>query len=146
MRCISIRPPWSLVVADGRKTIENRPRPTRVRGPVLIHSSKRYNDDAEAFIRRACKKIGLPVPTLEDLRATPRGAIIGLVDIVECVSLVDVPRAQRAWALGPYCYFLTRARMFKQPIPYKGSLGFFNVPDEIVARAMRTASSSVARS
>ena len=48
MRALSIRPPWSLVVADGRKTIENRPRRTNLRERILIHSGITYNEDADS--------------------------------------------------------------------------------------------------
>lgn len=137
MRCLSIRPPWSLVVADGRKTIENRPRRTRLRERILIHSGTTYVPGAEKRIRDACRKLRLPVPSLEELRATPRGAIIGAATIVDCLELDDVPKRQQPWAFGPYCYVLEDAHMFKTPIPYRGMLGFFPVQDEIVRRAIR---------
>ena len=134
MRCLSLRPPWSLVVADGRKTIENRPRRTNLRERILIHSSLNYKSEVEDTIRAACRKLRLPVPTLEELRATPLGAIIGAVTIVDCVEPEDVPKREQPWVYGPYCYVLEDAQMFKKPIPWRGALGFFHVPDAIVRR------------
>lgn len=141
MRCLSIRPPWSLVVADGRKTMENRSRRTRLRERILIHSGTKYVDDAEDFIRNACRKLHLPVPSIEELRGTPRGAIIGAATIVDCFDLDLVPKGQRPWAMGPYCYLLKDAQMFKRPIPHRGVLGFFTVDNEIVLRALKTSRS-----
>lgn len=139
MRCLSIRPPWSLVVADGRKLVENRPRRTRIAEDVLIHSSLKYNEGAEKTIRRTCRALRLPVPTVEQLRQTPRGAIIGSMKIVACVRPEDVPRGQRRWASGPWCYVISETKVFREPIPWKGALGFFKVPDKVVARALRRA-------
>lgn len=137
MRCLSIRPPWSLVVADGRKTLENRPRPTQIRGEVLIHSSLRYDVDAEDFIRVACSKMHMAAPSIEALRAAPRGALVGVMTIVDCLTYVEVPPELRPWRMGPYCYVITNARAFPKPIPWRGSLGFFHVPDDAVTLALK---------
>ena len=39
------------------------------------------------------------------------------------------------WFEGPYGFVLANAVMYNKPIPYKGRLGFFDVPDEIVRPA-----------
>lgn len=139
MRCITIRPPWSLLVADGRKDIENRPRRTKIRGDVLIHSGKRYDKGAEPRIIAACKKLGLAAPTMEEMRNAPRSAIIGVMRIRDCVEKREVARESRAWASGPFCYLLEQSRVFAQPIPWSGQLGFFEVPERVVARALKSA-------
>lgn len=109
-----------------------------MRERILIHSGTKYVEDAEDFIRNACRKLRLPTPSIEELRATPRGAIIGAATIVDCLDLGDVPKGRRPWALGPYCYILKDAQLFKKPIPYRGVLGFFNVEDEVVRRALKS--------
>lgn len=77
------------------------------------------------------------MPSIEELRAAPRGAIIGAATIVDCLGLYDDPKGQHPWAMGPYCYVLKDAQIFKRPIPYRGVLGFFNVEDELVERALK---------
>ena len=80
------------------------------------------------------------------------GAIVGIVDVVDCVpltrfqdgsSLLNVEHLPKyEWlrndphASGPYCIVLENSRRFKTPIPYKGKLGLFNVPDELVKDAV----------
>ena len=51
-----------------------------------------------------------------------RGAIIGEVDIVDCVTQSDSP-----WFEGPYGLVLANPTLYDQPIPYKGRLGLFEV-------------------
>jgi hypothetical protein len=128
-----------MVVADGRKSIENRPRRTNITEEVLIHASLTYNKAAEESIRQTCRNLRLPEPTLEDLRSTPRGAIIGTMTIVACVTPKEVPHRHRRWASGPWCYLISDSKVFHEPIPWKGALGFFNVPDKVVAGALRSA-------
>lgn len=79
------------------------------------------------------------MPKLEELRNTPRGAIIGVMTIADCVEVHQLPKRYRRWASGPYCYIIENAHMFKSPIPWRGSLGFFRVPDTIVARELARA-------
>jgi hypothetical protein len=52
--------------------------------------------------------------------ALPRGAIIGCVDLVDCVAASD-----SMWALpGSFHWILERPRLLVRPVPASGSLGF----------------------
>jgi hypothetical protein len=44
MKALSVRAPWWWYILHGGKDIENRDWPTRVRGRVLIHASKWWNE------------------------------------------------------------------------------------------------------
>jgi hypothetical protein len=46
----------------------------------------------------------------------------------ECMSM--------DYAEGPYCWFLDKVRAFREPIRWKGKLGLFHVPNELVADAL----------
>lgn len=52
------------------------------------------------------------------------GCIVGTVDIVDCVSKSDSP-----WFFGRYGFVLANPVAFEKPIPCKGALGFFTVPE-----------------
>ena len=39
MKILSLRQPYAYLVTRGTKNIENRSRPTRYRGPFLVHAS-----------------------------------------------------------------------------------------------------------
>lgn len=68
------------------------------------------------------------------------GAIIGVVDVVDCLQL-DVAlrryvdrghRDQRPFAEGPWCIITENPRPLKVPVPRVGALGLFEVPADLV--------------
>jgi hypothetical protein len=73
MRILSIRQPWAHLITQGSKSIENRSRPTKYRGPVLIHASLKID-------KEACANHHLDPASLET------GGIVGIADIVDCVE------------------------------------------------------------
>ncbi len=57
-----------------------------------------------------------------------RYSIFNEVDIVDCVTESKSP-----WFItGNYGFVLANPKLYQKPIPYKGMLGFFEVPDEVV--------------
>ncbi len=118
IKALTICQPWAWAIVAGHKRIENRSWPTRYRGPLAIHAglSRRWLPEGEAFIRR--QGIWLP-PDLEF------GAIVGLVDLVDCLPLAAV--ADDPWASGPVCWVLANPRPIT-PRPWRGALGLFSVP------------------
>lgn len=123
VRCISVRQPWAWLIIHGGKDIENRDWPTKTRGRVLIHAAKgctwgEYDQACKyAF---AAGKNGLSVPRFSKIQ---RGGIIGSVEIVDCVSASTSP-----WFFGKFGFVLRNpvALPFR---PYRGALGFFDVPN-----------------
>ena len=82
MKCLSIKQPWASLIAHGIKDIENRTWKTNFRGKIFIHAS--------------AKSAGVPIELLNEdqIRALqngfcvfcyPKSAIIGEVDMVDCV-------------------------------------------------------------
>ena len=55
------------------------------------------------------------------------GAIIGKVRMTDCIIHSSSP-----WFFGPYGFLFTDPVEFKTPIPYRGRLKFFDVPDELI--------------
>jgi len=49
-----------------------------------------------------------------------RGAIIGEVDIIDCVEVSSSP-----WFTGKYGFLLANQMLYDNPVPCKGKLGFF---------------------
>lgn len=118
MKCLTINQPWAWAIIHGAKRVENRSWPTRFRGTLLIHAGK----------SRKWK-----VETLPDGSTPPTnlvyGAIIGRVEIVDCVPVEDL--AGDPWAFGPWCWSLANPQPLT-PIAYKGQLSLFNVPDSVL--------------
>lgn len=123
MLALSIRQPWAWLILHAGKPVENRDWPTRVRGRILIHASKGMTrseyDDACRFAHRLGVNTNL-IPLPRDIE---RGGIVGSIELVDCVLHHDSP-----WFCGRYGFVLRDPR----PLPfraYRGSLGFFDVPE-----------------
>lgn len=134
MKALSIRAPWWWCILEAGKDIENRDWPTRYRGPVLIHASKWWKQDSivcetEDALECALEAGTYPpngVMSRERMRAFG-GHIVGRADIIDCVSKSESP-----WFFGDYGFVLADPVAFDKPIPFKGSLGLFDVPDELL--------------
>lgn len=118
---LSINQPWASLIAYGAKDIENRDWPTRFRGEFLIHAGLKRDGDAQDDVDAAIHPL-----TGEPLDIVPanflRGGIVGIAEIVDCVSRSDSP-----WFVGRYGFVIRNARPIEL-IPCVGALGFFR-PD-----------------
>ena len=95
MKCIAINPPWAALIISGKKDIENRTWRTNHRGPLAIYETKNGGG---------------------------RGAIIGIVDLVDCVRSHSSP-----FFSGPFGWVLKNPRSII-PFPFRGMPGLFDVP------------------
>lgn len=132
MKALSLKQPWAWFLFHG-KPVENRTWKTNFRGNVLIHASKTWDSEGERWIYINFCKGKLPIKeciTRDDPRIK-RGALIGVVDVVDCVKEFDSP-----WFFGPYGWALKDAVEFSKPYWFKGSLGLFEVPQELVRKIM----------
>ncbi len=136
MKCLSILQPWAWAILYGGKSVENRSWGTYHRGPLLIHAGKsdRLVADAGAWIREQ----GIATPPRYDF-----GAILGIVELTHCVdrwSQAGCLIRQRCspWADNDAAYYwlLANARPFRQPIPYRGRQGLFDVQEPEVLAAI----------
>ncbi|MCI0664039.1 MAG: ASCH domain-containing protein, partial [Acidobacteria bacterium] len=103
MKAITVKPVWAWAIIYAGKNIENRSRRTHIRGPVAIHASKNmsrseYEKSKNLFPPRWRNKL----PAYEDL---PRGVIIGVAEIVDCVTESKSP-----WFMGDYGFVLKNRR------------------------------------
>lgn len=120
---LSIMQPWAGLIVNGLKDIENRSWPTRFRGDFLIHAGLKLDGDAMDSVDAGMH----PVKFLDDLEGHhgllyPRGGIVGIAEIVDCVTSSASP-----WFVGEYGFVLRNARPIEFR-PCKGALGFFT-PD-----------------
>lgn len=128
MRALSIRQPWAWAIMHAGKDVENRDWPTRFRGTVAVHAAKGLTREEHLWASMDIEeRSGLRPPAFPML--SERGFIVGLVDIVGCVT--DSPSP---WFQGEYGFVLENPRPLVTPIYYKGALGFWNVPHELEAQ------------
>lgn len=132
MNALSIKQPWAWLIVQGIKDIENRKWDTDYRGPLLIHASKTWDEQGEKWIwERILRRWSLPLRNLPH-RDDPRihyGALIGKVDLVDCIRRSRSGRPSSPWFYGPWGWMLRNAIEFQIPIPCRGQLGLFDVPD-----------------
>jgi hypothetical protein len=121
MIALSIRQPWAWLILHGGKDIENRDWPTKFRGRVLVHASKGMtHDEYDSAAIFSFGRIGeAKFPTMGALQ---RGGIVGSVEIVDCVQ-----RSDSHWLVGKHGFVL-RNPVALPFAPWKGQLGFFDVP------------------
>jgi hypothetical protein len=121
MKALSVCQPWAWGIVHGLKTIENRFRRVHYRGPLVIHASRS---------RRYCRGdySGL-LPGLPPWDALDYGALVGVVELVDCVPLTEVEGDP--FAVGPWCWLLRRPRRLR-PVPFAGQVSFFDVPDRLI--------------
>lgn len=124
MRCISVWQPWAWLIVNGHKDIENRTWRLDYRGPLIIHAGKahgRQQLDDEMHIQHTFPNIKMP-----PLRDMQFGAIVGIVEVMDCVQASNSP-----WFNGPWGWVLERQRRI-QPVQVIGRQGLFAVSNELV--------------
>lgn len=153
MRVLTVRQPWAWAIIHGGKDVENRVRNIAgdYRGPVAIHAAQTVDIDAltttniigAVAIKRLFAGQGHP----STFKESPRGAIIGVVDIVGAHRALGINPGEvngcgasgmcSAWA-EPATWHLELAnpRPLAEPIPFRGALGLRRLPDEVVQQVL----------
>ena len=134
MKCLSIYQPWAWLVVTGVKDVENRSWKCPHRGPLLIHASKRFDQDGYWRLQR---EFGLTLPDPNDF---DYGGIVGAVRMVGCV-----PHCNSPWFEGPWGFVFRNAVV----LPYQAMRGrqklFDVVVDGQLNRALRRCGLALAR-
>jgi len=159
VRAITLTQPWATLVAIGAKRIETRSWATDYRGPLAIHAGMGLGPaggvsglldlvTAEPFAA------ALAAAGIRRIDQLPRGAIVAVAEVADCVgtlslsgtlfwstpqgrawpTLTDQERAFGDYSLNRYGWMLSDVRPLATPIPYRGMLGLWAVPDELEAR------------
>ena len=148
MKAFTTYEPFAMAIARGIKPHETRSRWTSIRGRVAIHAGKTFftfgNDAERKMISDA---LGFPtceyhLPESENgeeadrfwngVSGLPHGAVIGTVEIVDCVPTEDVSSGLSELELllgdytrGRYAWVLRDPVIFENPIPARGNLGWW---------------------
>lgn len=141
MKAISIKQPWASLIVHGIKDIENRTWacPKKYIGQrVLIHASGSHGKKFKVNLTN--EQIKVAFATIAEgcmLGNLPFGSIIGSVQIVGCVINHPSVWAERSKGVSPgghvtdekepiiYNWVLANPILFKEPIPAKGKLSFW---------------------
>ena len=147
MRAITIRQPHAWAIIHGGKDVENRSRNIAgtYRGPVAIHAglAKYEQDNMSSRAHRAAH--GTETPSV-----IVCGAIIGVGNLVDvhldvdkggmpCGGMDDMYRGHYCspWAMPDHWHLtFDDMRPLATPIPYKGALGLWTLPDHVLDGAL----------
>ena len=125
-KALTVRQPWASAILHGGKLVENRSWPTKYRGPVAIHAGLAIEDKVFFDFVRARGLEGVLSFGQDAIADLPRGAIVGLVDLVDCVT-----GHPSAWFEGPFGFVLANPRPLR-PIPCRGALQLFDLPQNVI--------------
>lgn len=163
MRAITLTQPWAGLVASGIKLVENRNRPIIGSGlfgqQVAIHASREIDESVYNRIAEIAPDVFSRAPLGERVVPCKRdwyrlsritGAVIAVAtvdrrimgdQVVACaIWEADGSEAQlgdqQRWFFGPIGYVLRDMREVRDPVPCRGMLGCWKLPDD-VERAVR---------
>jgi len=127
MKALTIRQPWAELIVSGKRHFEIRKWKPSHKGWLLIHAARKMDEEAVGHL--AIQVAGLPL-----------GAIVGKAFIEEFVdftpetwqALRDEHMEWTAYQPGLIGWRLGKSVKFEQPIPWSGSLGLFEIPDNAV--------------
>ena len=123
---LSVRQPWASLLLTGEDWCENRSWTTHYRGPLWIHASSKIDEDE-------CRLLGI------DSRQLVTGAILGVVEVVDVVTIDQMPTRQAEliethhldsvfgpeFVVGEFCWIVTNPRGLRKPIAVKGKLNLW---------------------
>ena len=102
MKALTVRQPWASLITSGVKQVENRAWRTNHRGRLAIHAARAVDKTADSH--------GLILSEL------PRGAVIGLVDLIDCHPASECGLTCSAFA-EPDCWHWVLRDPVELPVP-----------------------------
>jgi len=143
MKALTIIQPFAELIARGDKRVENRRWSWSYRGTFAIHAGKARTYGGESVYSIA-DDYNIPACDLA------LGVVIAVADMLDCIELGCGPagllvpewaREKYPWLRdhehteGPFCFVLDKVRRLREPLPWRGAQGPFNIPDELIAVA-----------
>ena len=132
MKAIALWQPWASAMALGWKKNETRHWSTSYRGPLLIHAAKKIIPWPSIDLQSLFDGIAFQPSDL------PHGVILCKVDLIDCKRILIHNRPGGTeemlgnYTPGRFMWITDNLQAF-DPIPYRGSQGFFNVPDGLLS-------------
>jgi len=136
MKAISLWQPWATAMALGIKKIETRSWSSWYTGDIAIHAAMKFTREARHFAEIECALGRLP-------NRLPFGVLLCVVNLKECDYAEDIvqnisaiERLYGDYSPGRFAWITDNLRVFKEPIPYRGMQGIFEIPDSIIKEAL----------
>jgi hypothetical protein len=138
IRALTIMEPWCSAIAFGGKRVENRSWPTAWRGPLALHAGRSVDWEAPDMAWRAASLTFLRDAPPREWRAKAcLGAVIAVADLTGCHPRYHVCNPGgpvtvcSPWAAWGQCHWLLgNVRPLPEPVPCKGALGLWRLPED----------------
>jgi hypothetical protein len=132
MKALSIQQPWLDLILSGRKTIEIRRWRTDYRGLLLLHASRTVDT-------WACEDFGISRESLQTGKVLAVAYLATVMQLTKSnwANLHDQAVIGPEFEGGYYGWVLRDVRRLTIPIPRRGALGLFDVPDEMIEEGYR---------
>jgi hypothetical protein len=149
IRVATLHQYWAQLMALGLKRNETRGKRTFYRGYLAIHAAKEipvearraWEYDEKCRAREVLYKAGYQ--RIDDL---PKGAIVGVVEVVDCVTTNAItgygvgqklpkPFSDEWWfgnyQPGRWAWITRDAELLEKPVPYRGNQTMHELPDDV---------------
>lgn len=121
MKALSIKNPWAYFIFHEGKDVENRTYPTKFRGELLIHASKKSMDLGNCFVLMPDRFSALDIKRLRTSAERFNSYILGSVRLVDCIQ-----NSKSEWAEKDcWHWVLENPILLPEPIKASGKLGFW---------------------
>ena len=126
MKAVTLIQPVATLVVLGACRLEVRAWRTTHRGRVAVYASRAFPQEAREVCTREPVRSALRAALgHDDWRRLPLGALLGTVELIDCTPTEEDSRP------GGWAWVLDNPEPLPQPIPYRGCLGIFEVPDDL---------------
>lgn len=129
-KALSIWQPYASMIMGYMKVYETRSWTTDYRGRLYIHASKKVSKE----------DLGKHEDCVRLLEPLTYGAVLGYVELVNIQPAWFVKRRTKNdielyrgdFSDGRYAWVLHDPVLFKEPLPYRGQQGLFEIPDDLL--------------
>jgi hypothetical protein len=125
-KVLTLDPLWAWAIFRGYKLVENRTWATKHRGPLVIHAGLNTRREALAREWMTAHTFYVP-PTPAELAREIAGRCLGVVTLLDCVPLDQVPEREREFASGPVCWRIADPVEFEASFPAVGKQGLWSI-------------------
>jgi hypothetical protein len=158
VKALSIRQPWTAMIVHGQKRIENRSRRTNHRGLVALHASGKDRWDPSGqysdVVYEQWRHLGWSGVPNRDSERIVYGAVLGVAEIADVCDarlnplFTDERRCDCGrWAASSQAHWhLVNVTPLPEPVPCRGALGLWTLPDEVEAAVVAQLEEQVTRS
>lgn len=135
MKAYTVHQPYAWATVIGLKHYETRTRRTNIRGRVAVHAAKKISKDERVYmdILSAAGEEELAYHACRKHRPEEYGAVVGTVEIVDCVPVEELAdklnpleKVLGDYSPGRFAWVLKNPVMFDTPIPARGQQGWWN--------------------